>query len=124
LSFAITDRLTVGANWVYSTGAAVTMPTGRFEYMGELVPVYSERNAQRMPAYHRGDISISWTSKKSATRKWEGEWVLSVYNVYYRKNPYSINFIQDENDPNKAYAEMTYLLPILPAITYNFKICK
>lgn len=124
LSYAITKRLTVGANWVYSTGAAVTMPTGRFEYMGELVPVYSERNAQRMPAYHRGDISVSWASKKVATRKWEGELVFSIYNVYYRKNPYSINFIQDENDPNKAYAEMTYLLPILPAITYNFKICK
>ncbi len=124
LSYAITDRLSVGANWVYSTGAAVTMPTGRFEYMGELVPSYSDRNGQRMPAYHRGDISVSWASKKVANRKWEGELVLSVYNVYYRKNPYSINFVQDQEDPNKTYAEMTYLLPILPAITYNFKICK
>ena len=124
LSVQITDRLTAGVNWVYSTGAAVTMPTGRFEYMGELVPVYSDRNAARMPAYHRGDISIAWASKQKPERKWEGELILSVYNVYYRKNPYAINFRQDPDNPNEAYAEMTYLLPILPAITYNFKICK
>jgi len=44
-----------------------------------------------------------------------------VYNAYFRKNAYTINFRQDANDPNVTYAEKTYLLPIVPAVTYNFK---
>jgi hypothetical protein len=119
-SYTLTDRWSFGANWVYSTGAAVTMPTGRFEFMGELVPVYSDRNGARMPAYHRLDLSATLQGKKNETRKWNGEWVFSIYNAYYRKNPYSINFVQDKEDPTITHAEMTYLLPIIPAVTYNF----
>ncbi|MFZ6050723.1 TonB-dependent receptor [Halocola ammonii] len=119
-AYTLNKRWSFGANFVYSTGAAVTFPTGRFEYMGEVVPVYSDRNGERMPAYHRLDLSATLQSKKNETRKWDGEWVFSVYNAYYRKNPYLINFRQDANMPNETYAELVYLLPIVPAITYNF----
>lgn len=120
-SYQLNDRWSFGANFVYSTGAAVTFPTGRFEYLGELVPVYSERNGERMPAYHRLDLSATLQGKKNAGRNWNGEWVFSVYNAYYRKNPYLINFRQDANMPNETFAELVYLLPIVPAITYNFE---
>ena len=107
-------------NFVYSTGAAITMPIGKMEYMGMTVPVYSNRNGKRMPAYHRLDVAASWRPKKNANRKWKSEWVVSVYNAYNRANPYSINFKTDENDPTKTKAEMLYLFGVVPAITYNF----
>jgi hypothetical protein len=121
LAYTLSQRWSVATNFVYSTGNAVTMPTGRFEYMGMVVPVYSDRNGSRMPAYHRLDLSATLQPKKNADRKWQGEWVFSVYNAYFRKNAYTINFRQDANDPNVTYAEKTYLLPIVPAVTYNFK---
>lgn len=121
LSYDLKKSWTFSANFVYSTGAAVTMPIGKMEYMGMTVPIYSERNGRRMPDYHRFDLAVSYRPKKNETKKWKSEWVLSVYNVYNRANPYNITFKQSETDPNVTKAEMLYLFGIVPSITYNFK---
>jgi outer membrane cobalamin receptor len=120
LNYEISKRLWVSANWVYSSGLPVTFPTGRFEYMGNIAPVYSDRNAYRMPDYHRLDASVSLRSKEKEGRRWRSEWNLSVYNAYARKNAWAINFVQDEENPSVTHAEMTYLFSIIPALTYNF----
>ena len=120
-SYDLSDRWSISANWVYGTGAAVTMPTGRFEYGGMIVPVYSDRNSERLPAYHRLDLAASLQGKRNESRRWQGEWVFSLYNAYFRKNVYAINFRQDEADPTKTFAEKTYLFGIIPAVTYNFQ---
>jgi hypothetical protein len=120
LNYEITRRLWISANWVYSTGLPVTFPTGRFEYMGIIAPVYSDRNSYRMPDYHRLDVSASLQSKIKPGRRWNYDLNLSVYNAYARKNAWAINFVQDEEDPTMTYAEMTYLFPIVPALTFNF----
>ncbi|MDP3445947.1 MAG: hypothetical protein Q8T08_24060, partial [Ignavibacteria bacterium] len=75
----------------------------------------------RMPDYHRLDLSVTFLGKERPKASWQGEWNLSVYNAYYRKNPWVINFVPDPNVPNTSKAEMTYLFGIIPAITYNFK---
>lgn len=120
-SYSLSDRVELGATFVYGTGAAVTFPTGRFEYYGMVVPVYGDRNSNRMPAYHRLDVGCTIQQKEKPNRKWTGEWVFSVYNAYFRKNAYQIEFRQSEDDPTKTEAVKTYLLPILPSVTYNFK---
>ncbi|MEZ4806862.1 MAG: TonB-dependent receptor [Flavobacteriales bacterium] len=120
-SYELNKLWRVGALWVYQTGGAATFPVGRYEYGGQIVPIYSERNAARLPAYHRFDFSITKASRKNEGRRWQSEWVLSVYNAYLRHNTYSINFRQDEDDPFTTYAEKTYLFSIVPSITYNFK---
>lgn len=121
VNYRLNDRFSVGANWVYATGSPVTFPTGRFVIGNTITPVYSDRNAYRMPDYHRLDLSFTYTPKARPNRLWKGEWNLSVYNAYYRKNPWVINFVTDPETPNTTYAEMTYLFGIVPAITYNFK---
>ena len=73
-----------------------------------------------MPDYHRLDVSATLRSKDKPGRKFYHEWNLSVYNAYARKNPWVINFVQDEDNPSKTHAEMTYLFSIIPAITFNF----
>ena len=120
-SYSFNDQWRVGAIWVYQTGAPATFPVGRYEYAGVIVPIYSERNAARLPDYHRMDLSVTKSAKKNAGRRWHSEWVLSIYNAYARHNTYSINFRQDGNDPYLTYAEKTYLFSIVPSITYNFK---
>ena len=120
-NYEISNRLWVSANWVYSTGLPVTFPTGRFEYMGNIAPVYSNRNDYRMPDYHRLDLSVSYGSKPNPNRKWHWDLNFSVYNAYGRKNAWAINFVQDEENPSITHAEMTYLFPIVPALTWNFR---
>ncbi len=117
----INERSFLAANWVYYTGTPVTFPVGRYESGGVIVPLYSGRNAERMPNYHRLDVSYTLKSKNKKKRRYKGEWVFSVYNAYYRKNAWVINFVNDEDNPFIMHAEMTYLFSIIPAITYNFK---
>ncbi|MCF8304624.1 MAG: hypothetical protein K9I94_15220, partial [Bacteroidales bacterium] len=75
----------------------------------------------RMEDYHRLDLSYTIKGKKKPGKNWQGEWNFSVYNAYGRKNPWTINFRQEEDNPNITYAEKTYLFSFVPAITYNFK---
>ena len=121
LSYDWHKRFNFSANWVYSTGSAVTFPTGRYEFHGTIVPVYSERNGERMPAYHRLDIAATIQGKKKWFGTIENEWLISVYNVYNRKNPYSINFRQETENPDVTYAEKTYLFGVIPSATLNLK---
>jgi hypothetical protein len=120
-NYQLTDRMTVSANWVFSTAAPWTVPTGRMEVENNIVPIYSDRNAFRFENYHRLDLSLTIVNKVKPSRKWTGEWVFSVYNAYNRKNTWALGFVQDAKDPNVTYAEKTYLFPIIPTVTYNFK---
>jgi hypothetical protein len=114
-------RVSISANWVYFTGSPVTFPVGRFESRGDILPIYSKRNAERMPDYHRLDLSLTLKGKIRPERKWESEWVFSFYNAYGRKNAWAINFKQDEDDPYKTKATKLYLFSVIPSVTYNFK---
>lgn len=118
LMYDITPRINVSLTWIYYTGIAATFPSGKYYVAGNLVPYYGPRNQDRFPDYHRLDIGATFILKKR--KNWEHDLNVSVYNLYARKNAYSIDFKVDQNT-NKTYAEMTYLFRIVPSITYNFK---
>ncbi len=130
-SYDLNERVNISSNWVFATGQAITVPTGRFEYKGNVVPVFSDRNAERMPAFHRFDLSLTlygkkWNQKpprKNGKPRWkyESNWNFSVYNVYRRQNAFSIVFKQNEDDPTVTEAHMIYFFEIIPSISYNFK---
>lgn len=121
VAYELNDRWSMGSNFVYSTGNAVTFPTGRYYFNGVAVPVYSERNDARLPDYHRLDFSATYRTKGKVNRRFQSEWVFSVYNAYNRKNAFSIDFKQEESNANVTYAEKTAVFSIVPAITYNLK---
>lgn len=121
LSYSVNKRVTVSANWIYSTGQTYTQPTGRYEIDNVTIPIYSDRNAKRYPDYHRLDVAVNIQTKKSVSRRWQSEWNISIYNLYNRHNAWAINFLQDKDNPNLTYAEKTYLFPAIPSVTYNFK---
>ncbi len=117
--YDINKKLSVSALFVFYTGNAVTFPTGKYEVNGETQFSYTERNAARMPNYHRLDLGLTWIRKN--TDKFESSWNFSVYNAYARENAYQITFRQSESDPNKTEAVQTTLFRIVPAVTWNFK---
>jgi len=119
-NYDFSKSISVSAVWVYATGNPTTYPSGRFEINGEYFPIYSGRNEYRRPDYHRLDLSFTWIPRQDAGRRWHGEWNVSLYNAYGKKNPWMINFRQNE-ETGLPYAEMLYLFGVVPSITYNFK---
>lgn len=117
--YDLTKRWTISGTWVYNTGNAVTFPTGKYSIDNQVFFSYTDRNAYRMPAYHRLDIGATYTKKRSDRR--ESSWSFSLYNAYGRQNAYSIDFEEDPNDANKTQAVKTSLFRWVPSITYNFK---
>lgn len=117
--YQLTPKLQLSGNFVFNTGDAVTFPTGAYKIDDTFVPVYTERNGERMPAYHRMDLGVTWQRKK--TKKFESSWNFSLYNTYGRQNAFSIDFRQSEDNPNVTEAVQTSLFRWVPSISYNFK---
>ncbi len=120
LNYRISQRWMVSANWVYATGNPLTFPIGRAEVGGKIIPIYSDRNAYRYQAYHRLDISATLFSKPKPGKKFTWDLNASIYNVYDRHNTWSIEFTQDNINPNVTNAEKVYLFGIIPSLTFNF----
>lgn len=122
--YQLNDRLSFSANFAFNTGTPATFPTNRFEWGGWTLPqnVDNSRNAARIPSYHRLDLGATLKSKKKLFGKGQGEWVLSIYNVYNRRNPFSMYVRQNEDNNLKTEAVRYAVIgSVVPAITYNFK---
>ncbi len=119
-SYKLNDKWALSANQIFQTGRPVTYPNGQYLYEGMSIASYSLRNADRLPSYHRLDISATYTPNKRQKKQWKSEWVFGIYNVYNRKNAASISFGQNrESGVNEA--TRTAIFGIVPSITYNFK---
>jgi hypothetical protein len=119
LLYKINEKFTLSTNFVYYTGDAVTYPTGKYEYNGLVVPLYSKRNEHRLPDYHRMDVAFTWNFKKK--ERFESSLNFSLYNVYGRQNAYSVTFAESETQPGTLEATQLSLFRWVPTITYNFK---
>jgi len=117
--YELSKNWTLSATWVYNTGNAVTFPSGKYAVDGKTVMLYTDRNASRMPAYHRLDIGATWIVKKTA--KFESSWTFSIYNAYGRENAYTITFQNNPDDQTKTEAIQTTLFKFVPSFSYNFK---
>ncbi len=124
-SYVFNKKWTVSGVFVYGSGNAITLPTSYYFINGQIVQEYSKLNAYRLPAYHRLDLSATYTPQRSKPRKWQGSWTFSVYNAYNRKNPYFLYVDNSGTTGGTGGITMkvmqVYILPILPSITYNFK---
>lgn len=136
-SYKINDRWSVGSAFVYATGNTLTLPTAWYLNNQDLMFEYGQRNSTRMPDYHRLDLSITLYDKATKIKldpdtgeeiefkkRFRSNWVLSVYNVYNRANPY---FLYVDNDGNflqgdfKITVKQVTLFPIIPSLTWNFE---
>ena len=121
LSYDFSKRLSASGEWVFYSGSPTTYPVGRYSFMGTWVPVYSERNSDRLPDYHRMDLSLTYRTRgRAAGKRWSGEWNLSVYNAYSRHNAWSIAFNYDREE-NRTKAFKVYLFTAIPSVSYNIK---
>lgn len=115
--YQLNKKISFSGSWVYYTGDAVTFPSGKYFINGELVNLVSDRNADRLPDYHRLDLGFTWIMKDSD--KFYSDLNISVYNVYNRKNAFTITF--DENEAGETEATRLALFGAIPSLTWNFR---
>ena len=122
LSYDILPQLSTSIVWVYATGNTMTIPVGFYFVGWNMVTQYSEKNAFRVSPYHRLDLSVNWTIKK--TERFEHSLNFSVYNVYNRRNPFFISIGSRINQEKLEITNTAYqmsLFPIIPSVSWNFK---
>lgn len=119
LNYEFNNRFDISATWVYNTGQPITYPYGKYTVDGITYSIYNgERNKSRYPDYHRLDLSAT-IKCKDRHKNWRGEWNISVYNVYGRKNVWAVLFTPEDN--NTIRTEQVSLFSVVPSISYNFK---
>lgn len=122
-SYDISKRWSVSANFVFATGTPATFPTNRIEIQGFIPPHNSEekRNNYRITPYHRLDMSATMQARHKEGRKWDWNMVFSVYNVYNRRNAFSIFFQANKDNPRITEAiRYSIIGSVVPAVSFNF----
>ncbi len=134
LTYELGESWELGLTWVYGTGQAFTLPTGRYlntnndSYYYDYDYVYSKKNEYRMPAYHKLDLNFMYKYE------WFGlpfELSINLYNVYNRRNPFAI-YLDTEYvgtyDKNGNYVgqdvtklKSITLFPFIPSFGLSFK---
>jgi len=131
--YELNERWTFSANFTWLSGTPTTFATDRLTQQGYLIPYngLESRNNIRVPDFHRLDISATLNGKKykrnGERRKNEDYFVFGFYNVYARRNPFSIYFSQGSDRPpvgapiDSFATQVSIIGTIIPAISYNFK---
>lgn len=118
--YEFSSKWAFSGNFIFQTGKPITFPNGHYVYDGMMIPTYEARNSSRLMPYHRMDLSATLTPKSNASKRWKGEWVFSVYNIYNKKNAASISF-RENKDTYENEAVRLSIFGIIPSVTYNFK---
>jgi len=145
INYKISNAITAGAVFVYSTGTPITLAKlqypnfqtvrGGLSYRtvcnenGQCVDkdvtytsainYYGGRNSFRLPAYQRLDLSVNWEkTKQHGTRIWN----FGIYNTLNHINPFytEINSYLDYEGNSETVLSIYSIFPIMPFFSYKF----
>ncbi|MFN4146356.1 MAG: TonB-dependent receptor [Runella sp.] len=119
LNFSENKYHTFSLTFTYGTGRPYTIPNGFVSFQGRSYPYYAERNQGRLKDYHRLDFSWQINNPSLKDKRWVGNWIFTVYNLYGRKNQYSL-FIRTQGTAYNTYQLQIFAAPII-SLAYNFK---
>lgn len=121
-NFQINRRNSLSLNFTYGTGRPITVPVHKYQVQNRVVVLnYSERNAFRIPDYHRLDFSYSLAQGFRKSKKFKTSWTFSIYNLYGRKNPYSV-FVEQASVGATRIQRLAVLGSAFPSLTFNFEM--
>ena len=122
-------RNTLGFTLVVQSNRPYSVPNGIVQIDEARLPIFLERNNDRLPLYHRLDFNWTLHNFTLKKRRWVGDWTVTVYNLYGRKNAYNIfyqpraNSIGDEavfgDSPLASYKLSIFANPVV-SLSYNF----
>jgi hypothetical protein len=118
-NYKVSSNTSISATFGYSTGRPVTYPEAKFDYSGNSLAYFDRRNEQRLPDFHRLDFAVNFKLKGNG-KFYDGDWTFSILNVYGRKNPFSLFFVDEFGAPPQALRLAILGVP-LPSISYAIK---
>jgi len=121
ITHKLSDKWDYSILWTFGTGYPVTLPVEKYlpalnivaHLQHNYIYYYPSLYNYRLPVYHRLDIGIHY---KTGNKLFQHIFSLDIYNVYNRKNPVNMYYI------NNYSFQSIYLLPIIPSLTYTLKI--
>ncbi|MDY2587697.1 TonB-dependent receptor [Winogradskyella aquimaris] len=118
-SYDLNKKWKFSSNFLFQTGLPATFPNGQYEYNGIVIPSYESRNSSRLPSYNRLDVSVNYNPNPDSEKKFKGEWVFGIYNVYNRRNAANITFRENRITGTNEAVRLA-IFGIVPSISYNF----
>lgn len=134
LNYQISPRLLFSTYYTAYSGATFSSPTGFFTYNGQTVPVYGEKNNDRLPAYRRLDVAFKFRLNKDVNRRYQHYLSFSIYNATAHRNVVVVNFNKypvagerplvrtDLLDDVPLSPTQADLIRFFPSLTYQFKL--
>ncbi len=119
MNYRTNRRLSLSANFIYTTGRPITYPISVYYSEGQQLLHFSERNEYRIPDYIRLDLSANLEGNLIKKKPLHSFWMVSLYNVLGRKNAYSVYYAA-ERGKVKGYKLSIFALPIF-TISWNYK---
>jgi hypothetical protein len=135
--YELSKKWSFGANFAYISGVPYSLAPRQASVEGQTFGVtdLGVRGNVRIPAYNRLDVSATKKNKKALFGKGESEWVFSIYNLYNKRNPFSIytqpidgkpatdaGTVQETEQAIKSEAvRLSIIGSLIPSVTYNFK---
>lgn len=107
-------RWVFGGTFTLASGLPATYPISRYVIDDYVLPEYGKRNSQRLPMYHRLDVSMTRTGNR-------GDLQFGIFNVYNRYNAQSISFRQSAENVQRTEAVQLSVFGIVPSVSYTFK---
>lgn len=134
LNYQVRERIRFTANWLSQSGSTFTSPTGFYTFNDQPVPIYDERNNDRLPTYHRLDISFQFTLNRKPDNKYQHSLVFSIYNALAHKNVFAVKFNKllkngfmpqvssNVLSDRQLSPSQIDLVRFFPSLTYKFKL--
>jgi hypothetical protein len=119
-NYELNKKWSFSSNFLLQTGQPATFPNGQYQYNGIIVPSYEGRNSSRLPSYNRLDIAANYNPNPDSTKRFKGEWVFGIYNVYNRRNAANITFRENRMSGTNEALRLS-IFGIVPSVSYNFK---
>jgi hypothetical protein len=123
INYEIAKNWSISTNFVLLSGTPATFPNSKISIQNYNIPYNTDgiRNNYRITPYHRLDLGATYNFKKNETRRYKQSLVFSLYNVYNRRNAFSIYFRTKTGSTFETEAvRFSVIGSIVPAVTYNF----
>ena len=113
-------------SFTYITGRPITAITSSFQSGATVVPIFGERNGQRIPDFVRLDASFTIAENifkgrlvRNPNKKFKDNLSISFYNLLGRKNAFSVFYERSDDRPLPAAKRLAVIGSIVPSVTYN-----
>ena len=120
MDWTVSRKSKFGLVFNYTSGRPITAPVSSYSLGNVVVPNYSDRNEYRIPNYHRLDLSYTYRRNAVKKKRVQDSITFSIYNIYGRRNAFSVFFRKETNKPPQAF-RLSVLGSAFPSITYTFE---